>query len=209
MSVPLTPERIAALHPLEFDAETGEPYLRLPAPHSHIVLTPSRLSDVPYAVENLNDMRIAANFVGPPYPYLEEHAISWITQCRKACDDALVPGDSSWFNAVPVRAIRDISNSSIKDARLIGDCGLDRDGFLELMDEDERKRLEHENADREVGDPNIVWCFGGTSHTLGLIKCLQPSRLDRRRAPGAGYYDCCCSHYHRTMGHSAHERTQD
>lgn len=43
------------LRPLKLDTGTGEPYLQLDAPFSHIVLTPPRLSDWPALVENLND----------------------------------------------------------------------------------------------------------------------------------------------------------
>lgn len=83
---------------LEYNPTTGEPYIRLPAPLSHIIVTPPRLvpaddvnrgqddrdkemvppeTDVQASVTGLNDSRIFMYLEGPPYPYKREQAIAY------------------------------------------------------------------------------------------------------------------------------------
>jgi hypothetical protein len=50
------------LHPLQLNPITKEPFLRLPAPHDNIIVTPPRLSDAPDMVIAMNDEHI--------YPWL-------------------------------------------------------------------------------------------------------------------------------------------
>lgn len=46
------------LHPLEVDPKYGEPFLRLPSPFNHIIITPLRDTDKPAKIEVLNDHRV-------------------------------------------------------------------------------------------------------------------------------------------------------
>jgi hypothetical protein len=57
------------LHPLEINASTGEPFLRLNH-HKNIILTPHRLSDVVCYPPILNDPRVYEWLLCPPIPYL-------------------------------------------------------------------------------------------------------------------------------------------
>ena len=70
-------------HPLEFNPATKEPFLRLLPPHQNIIITPYRPTDAGFIVCHLNDPRICATLLGPPYPYTEEHARFWIDQKTK------------------------------------------------------------------------------------------------------------------------------
>ncbi|KZV99028.1 hypothetical protein EXIGLDRAFT_726511 [Exidia glandulosa HHB12029] len=160
--VRVTDEDLALIHPLKRDPETGEPYLQLAPPYAHIVLTPQRLSDVPAVVENLNDPRIHKNLIGPPLPYFHGDAVDWLTSGRTDSEYALarIRAGKPFVEAVVTRAIRDISNSSIAEAKLIGDCCIDRHGFDDILDADLSERLDKENAAKATGDPTITWSVG-------------------------------------------------
>ncbi|EJD36267.1 hypothetical protein AURDEDRAFT_174657 [Auricularia subglabra TFB-10046 SS5] len=153
------------IHPLRTDESTGEPYLQLPAPYAHIVLTPQRLSDAAASVKHMNDPRVYMFITGPPLPYLEEHALAWIRTCTEESESALAQlcAGARFVDGCPVRVIRDISNSSIADAPLIGDCGFGRHGFGEMAKTRpvEAKQLEEANMARKTGDPGITWTIGG------------------------------------------------
>ncbi|EJD37536.1 acyl-CoA N-acyltransferase [Auricularia subglabra TFB-10046 SS5] len=151
------------LHPLKIDPETGEPGLQLVPPYAHIILTPQRRSDVPVFLKHLNDPRIYS-YLGTALPYLEEHALKWIGRCNTTSEQVLVAAREGvkFLETCPVRAIRDISSSGIADARVIGDCGMDRYRFDSLAEglRDDAPKLEKENAAKEVGDPTISWTIG-------------------------------------------------
>ncbi|KAH7106214.1 hypothetical protein BKA62DRAFT_668248 [Auriculariales sp. MPI-PUGE-AT-0066] len=205
MTTSLSPDRVAeleaSLHPLKVDAETGEPYLRLPKPLEHIVITPQRLTDVAVSVKNLNDLRIARFFVGPPYPYEEEHAVSWLTigiERTAGLVSTLKPGE--YADGQPVNAIRDTRNCSIKDAGMIGDCTIDRCVFGEIMDMDERKRLAEDNAAKKVGDPTIVWQVGDwvdpAYHGQGIMTAVLRAIMENWVVPRMN------AHYITALAHS-------
>jgi len=46
------------LHPLQVNPRTGEPFLQLPSPHEHIIITPLRLTDKPAIIDILNDKAV-------------------------------------------------------------------------------------------------------------------------------------------------------
>lgn len=99
--------------PLEQNPLTGELFLRLPEPHSNIILTPPRPrrqpapqpdagvdenhdndhhdsdvdndDDVNVAINGLNDPRVYSFLEGPPLPYLREHAEDFIRRSDEDC----------------------------------------------------------------------------------------------------------------------------
>ncbi|EED23330.1 GNAT family acetyltransferase, putative [Talaromyces stipitatus ATCC 10500] len=114
-----------------------EPYIRLPAPHSHIIITSPRVvhtpqkgqqenediippeSDIEAALTALNDDRVHKYLESPPYPYKREHALAFH---RRMYDDTQrilqhpVPppedGEGEWlYDGCPFRDIRDTSLS--------------------------------------------------------------------------------------------------
>jgi hypothetical protein len=46
------------LHPLQINPKTGEPFLQLPSPHEHIIITPLRLTDKSAIIDILNDKAV-------------------------------------------------------------------------------------------------------------------------------------------------------
>ncbi|KAF7714934.1 N-acetyltransferase domain-containing protein [Penicillium ucsense] len=67
---------------LRYRSSNGEPYLRLPEPHTNIIITPHRpegMDETSAALtQMLNDPAIALNLQNTPYPYTRSHAEDWI-----------------------------------------------------------------------------------------------------------------------------------
>lgn len=152
------------LRPLQFNPTTGEPYLRLPSPHTNVIITPPRMSDVDALVGHMNDHKIRRSLTGPAYPYLTSHAEGWISTVKKASDEVLAELAQEQFNGqlkfvggCPVQYIREVADDGTET--FIGDLFIHRCGFPH---EDARAALSEENEARPVGDPAIVWCVGGT-----------------------------------------------
>ena len=156
------------LHPLRVNSTTGEPYLRLPSPHENIIITPPRMSDVGALVGHLNDHKVVNSLIGPPYPYLTSHAEGWISNVKKASDGLLaeLKGDHQEesddqlkvVGGCPVHYIREVADDGTET--FIGDLFVHRCEFPH--EGTQRAALAEENAARQVGDPAIVWCVGGT-----------------------------------------------
>ena len=155
---------------LEYDAYTGEPFLRLPHPYDHIIITPPRLSDASELKALLNDPKVYLTLHGPPFPYLEEHAVGWLKLVTQQADRALheflereeFGKDDSVFGGLvrscPVRYIRELHEDGTDV--LLGDIDVHRCQYPDVEDIDQRERLSRENAVRELGDPELAWCIG-------------------------------------------------
>lgn len=157
------------LHPLEINPKTGEPFLRLGAPHQNIILTPPRQGDQSVLIQHMNDPTIYEWIEGPPTPYLPEHADFWI-QFVKGESDATLEylrksakdfpnGPLQFVDANPVRYLREVKENGTDV--LIGDVNFRRSPFEEVLDEGERKRLQEDNARKQAGDPTIQYAVGG------------------------------------------------
>ncbi|KAH7103338.1 acyl-CoA N-acyltransferase [Auriculariales sp. MPI-PUGE-AT-0066] len=166
----------SVLAPLSIEPSTGEPYLRLPAPHQHIILSrPCETSiDIAAMVQNLNDLRVARPLGGSPFPFAEADAQGWIAR-RRADTGATIAelyeaaaaarGKTVvWARALPLCVVRDTSvgaGTTIQEGRFIGTISFRRHDFdVGRLDETEREQLEVENEAKEAGDPNIVWELG-------------------------------------------------
>jgi hypothetical protein len=165
----MTP-RQSQLHPLEVNPQTGEPFLRLPAPHQNIIITPAREGDQSALIQHLNDPAIYKWLEGPPVPYLPEDANSWVPLIKEQSDAILESlrkseedfpdGPLQFVNDCPVRHLREVKEDGTDV--LIGDIGFRRGPFEEVLDKAERKRMQEENACKQAGDPTIQFVVGGT-----------------------------------------------
>ncbi|KAF9486333.1 hypothetical protein BDN70DRAFT_869824 [Pholiota conissans] len=164
------------LYPLEVNATTKEPFLRL-RNHKNIILTPPRHDDEDALIAALNDFAIADCLSGPPYPYTRDHARQYIDKINlesqtilKQLDDAKSLPDLIVPDNCPVRYLREVKENGSEV--FIGDLGMMRCMHGELMgpdgvDWENKKKLEEENNDIPVGDPRIIWSIGDflvTSH---------------------------------------------
>ncbi|TBU34788.1 acyl-CoA N-acyltransferase [Dichomitus squalens] len=168
-------------HPLEFNPKSGEPFLRLPAPHENIIITPPRMSDAPAVVSNMADPAIYTFLEGPPFPYLPEHADQWLTKIKNGTDAAFEvlkraneekPDEPPvLLEEPPVRTIREIREDGSE--LFLGDILFVRERYPDIDDKEVKKTLAQPNADRTLGDPEIVWCIGdylaSSHHGKGIM----------------------------------------
>lgn len=163
---------------LEFDASrNGEPFLRLPAPLSHIILTPPRESDSQASIGYMNDPRVSMNLSGPPFPYamsdweqfhgrIVEKCAEGIAEYHEITANTNSKTEQKWLQSMPVRSLRDttcVGNAMSDNGQLfIGDIELRKALFLQNLDLEERKKAVEINDSYEPGDERIVWEFGGT-----------------------------------------------
>ncbi|KAH8925099.1 hypothetical protein BT69DRAFT_18884 [Atractiella rhizophila] len=114
---------------VSYDPKTNEPFLTLAPPLHNYRLTPWRDDevDVQSNMEILNDKRVYMNLLGPPYPYTEEMAKSWIKQ-KHECTSRLVKylqETKGWseiqkISACPFEVIRYSENIESAGGRLLG-----------------------------------------------------------------------------------------
>lgn len=127
---------------INLNKEGEEPYIRLPAPHSHIIVTPPRSlapsqqqqqdqrnpdtetenvitppkPDIDATLFALNDERVHPFLESPPYPYKREHALSFHRMMYEECQNILhhpSPSEQGLlYNGCPFRDIRDTSLTS-------------------------------------------------------------------------------------------------
>jgi len=179
------------LHPLQVNPKTGEPFLQLPSPHEHIIITPLRLSDKPAIIDILNDEAVHQWLEGPPYPYLQEHGDLWVETKKNVCDAAIreleeedktnPDGPLKIVESCPVRSIREVKPDGT-DVYL-GDIYVDR-CVNEEMNEDNEDRgvnLVDLNLAKEAGDPSIVWTIGdylaASHHRQGIMSAALGALL--------------------------------
>ncbi|KAF9055981.1 hypothetical protein BJ165DRAFT_464031 [Panaeolus papilionaceus] len=159
------------LFPLQINATTNEPFLRL-RKHSSIIITPPRPGDEKAIVPLLTDPQISVWLANVPDPYTEEHAIKWNTSVMEACNKILKDLEAArndehlkLVDGCPVRVLREIQEDG--SDIFIGDIGFMRCAHGEYMEQEEgksdwenKKKREEENAMIPVGDPRIIWSFG-------------------------------------------------
>ncbi|KAG2051047.1 hypothetical protein BDR06DRAFT_998361 [Suillus hirtellus] len=169
------------LHPLEINPQTGEPFLRLAAPHQNIIITPPRQGDQSVTIQHMNDPAIYRWLENPPIPYLPEHADSWIQSVKKESDVTLEylrksaeefpDGPLHFVDACPVRHIREVKEDGTDV--LLGDVNFRRSPFEEVLDEVKRKQMQEDNAKKQAGDPTIVYAIGdwlaASHHGRGIM----------------------------------------
>ncbi|KAJ7132353.1 acyl-CoA N-acyltransferase [Mycena epipterygia] len=148
---------------LEFNATTGEPFLRLPAPFADIIITPPRMSDVEPSVAILRDPLVHSwmGSRGPGASYSAAQAEGWLTKIKAETDAVMAElraAPTGPASGCPVRHLRAVQADGTDI--FIGDVVLSRSGWTEVLDAEERARLVAENDARVVGDPDIVWHVG-------------------------------------------------
>ena len=188
------------LYPLETNPQTGELFLRLPAPNDNIILTAPRMSDAKSLAPIINDPRVSIWLEGPPIPYRDEHAEEWLVHIVKKSEDILAElreearlnpdGPLKLVGGCPVRHIREVLPDGTDI--YLGDIGINRAQMEEVLDPDERKKAVEANNNKAVGDPSIVWTFGGMDNA-GLARWGMLTDCDRlpcADAPWTGHYEC-------------------
>lgn len=129
----------------------------------------------------MNDPAIYGWIEGPPIPYLPEHADFWIQLVKRESDATLEylrksaedfpDGPLQFVDANPVRYLREVKENGMDV--LIGDVNFRRSPFEEVLNEEERKRLQGDNANKQAGDPTIQYAVGdwlaASHHGRGIM----------------------------------------
>jgi hypothetical protein len=152
-------------YPLNIESGTNEPYIQLPAPHAHIIITPPRLSDAPDIVTILNDERVYKWLRGPPFPFLLKDAEHWLAIVKSKSDILLkefqeANGDE-WklFDGCPVQILREVKEDGTQ--LYLGDVSFLRCRWIEEKDLEKKRQLIELNESRPIGDPRLIWGVGG------------------------------------------------
>lgn len=189
------------------NSRSKEPYLRLPAPHSNIILTSHYLENLEetYAtlIETLNDPRVYPWLEGPPYPYSRYDAEQWVNlvynenkRVLESLREDLSEGSTDagkLYDISPFSCIREVveqdpvTGEPIRDV-FIGTIGLSRYPFYEHpYGSEERAEAQRQNDALPAGDGNIVWSIGCK---LRFIPCFSiillnifPDRLTDPKIP--------------------------
>ncbi|KAJ5683722.1 acetyltransferase GNAT family [Penicillium maclennaniae] len=184
---------------IHYNQLTKEPYLKLPAPRSNVIITPHRLGNIDEnadALANiLNDSRVYPCLERTPYPYLHEHGVGWIEAHCKQNKEALstlrkhlgqreiintesADGrkffDSCLFTCIREVLAEDPETGAPLEDRLIGDMKMERYTFYEhLYGSEERSKAQHKNEELPTGDENIIWTLGdflaSSHHGKGIM----------------------------------------
>jgi len=168
------PSPIEAFEQFELGSISSGPFLRLPKPLDKIIVTPPRLSDIDTIVKYLNDPRIYKSLDGVHHP-----DIIWEQIKQSDSDGRRV------FDGCPVRSIREVNEDGSQT--FLGDCGISRWGYHDVIDKVEREKLAKENQEREVGDPQIIWMIGdyiaASHHGRGIMSAVLKIIMDKWATP--------------------------
>ncbi|KAI0639535.1 acyl-CoA N-acyltransferase [Trametes polyzona] len=185
-------------YPLEFNPKTGEPFLRLPSPHENIVITTPRRNDAPTIVSYMNDPALYYWLEGPPHPYTPEHADSWLASLAEGTNAALAELERAQaehpdeppvkVSGCPVRTLREVREDGTDI--MLGDIALVRERWPDVSNKEEKESLAKPNAERPIGDPEIVWCIGdyiAPSHQgKGIMTAAIKTLLQQWATPRMG-----------------------
>lgn len=199
------------MNTLQVNPTTGEVFLRLPAPHENIIITPPRESDADDLVLMLNDPRIYKFLLTPPFPYYHHHAEEWLRMTKTKSDGILksLRKGETVVDGSPAQYIREIQPDGTES--LLGDVSVTRHGWLAISDEEQRVKMAKENSEKPVGDPNIVWTIGGVSkpQSGGYRFVMTFRRLSPAQPPRQGDYVRSSLRGDQPVDGSAHERPQN
>ncbi|KAK7060816.1 hypothetical protein VNI00_000549 [Paramarasmius palmivorus] len=130
---------------LQVDPEVYDtPFLRLPEPHSDVIIAAPRLWDAEPSVEIMLD-----------------RAQGWITRVKNASDEVLEAmkiNEGVFVDGCPVRHIIKLQDNG--GHVFIGDVGISRSYWADIIDTQERQERLDENNARPSGDSNIAWQVG-------------------------------------------------
>ncbi|KAF8509523.1 acyl-CoA N-acyltransferase [Hysterangium stoloniferum] len=185
-----------AAHSWLTNPRTNEPYIRLPAPHARIILTPPRTSDADAAalIPIMNDPRVVKWLGVLPYPYEPKHALEWLQASTEKAygilrDIEAAPDRGARFSGgCPFRIVREVKEDG-SDVYL-GDCRLARWTFDDVLDMEEKDRLIKENEARAAGDSEIEWSFGDylapSHHGRGIMSAVIKILIEQWVIPSMG-----------------------
>lgn len=163
-----------SLPPLLVDAETGEPYLRLPKPLDNNIITPPRLTDAEALAGILSNNGVAKWLTFIPQPYGIKEAEEWLTFSKEQTDEIFrdvrqARSEGTFVDSCPVRTLREVQSDGSQV--MIGSIGIGRNSFSFLENDEERKQMAEGNLEKATGDLEITWEAGGQLSFLAIRAC--------------------------------------
>lgn len=144
------------LSPLEINSATGEPFLRLPAPHQNIIVTPPREGDDEHLFALFRDTNVADWFSSIPAPFSRDQSRAMLDQAKEVADAVLdelhtlekeSPGKKlKVVDGCPVRHLREVQENGTDV--FIGYIEVRRNVYKDVLDETERRAQFEENNKR-------------------------------------------------------------
>lgn len=166
------------LSPLEINSATGEPFLRLPAPHQNIIVTPPREGDDEHLFALFRDTNVADWFSSIPAPFSRDQSRAMLDQAKEVADAVLdelhtlekeSPGKKlKVVDGCPVRHLREVQENGTDV--FIGYIEVRRNVYKDVLDETERRAQFEENNKRPIGDSTIRWGIAGALFFAGQAK---------------------------------------
>ncbi|KAJ7334904.1 hypothetical protein DFH08DRAFT_785008 [Mycena albidolilacea] len=192
------PMSSAQFSPLERNPATGELFLRLPSPHSTIILTPPRPSDAAAIAVIVNDPAVHPWLGRPNDIFTLEEAQALVSEYTRASSAVIYALEESTalegtitsatpsvqceqlvpVADCPVRSIRELQADGTDV--YIGNIAFKRCNWHEVQSP-ERDQLIAANNARPTGDPEIVWqvsdFLAPTHHRRGLMTVILATVL--------------------------------
>ncbi|KAF9266790.1 acyl-CoA N-acyltransferase [Marasmius fiardii PR-910] len=160
------------------------PYIRLPEPHSNIIIATPRMEDVDPSVRILNDPRVLKWVLGTTSPYTTTRAEGWIEGVKSTADALLLKKDT-FVDGCPFRHIMELKPDGSYE--FLGDIGISRSNWTDVVDPGDREKLLNENNARVDGDPGIVFQIGyylsPTHHRRGIMTAVLSALLNQWAIP--------------------------
>ncbi|KAJ7053951.1 acyl-CoA N-acyltransferase [Mycena amicta] len=170
-----------ALHPLERNTTTNEPFLRLLS-HPNIILTPPRLVDAPAIVRILNDERVYPWLKATPFPYTLADAEWWLGVRKAETDQQIAQLESETTEKLkkvdfcPVRILHEVRDDGTEV--YLGDITIRR------ADQDERRLLGATTDEQEIWA--IADFLAPTHHRQGIMTDAIGTLLTKWAVPRMG-----------------------
>ncbi|KAF8581092.1 acyl-CoA N-acyltransferase [Ramaria rubella] len=140
-----------------------------------------RLQDAEDILPILNSIEVYPWMgAGLPHPHELTHALKWLESVTIACDIGQEDLRAARLvQECPVRILREV----IDDREVyLGDCGIGRWAFPDVIDREERERCQQDNKAKSPGDPTIIWSIGyylkPSHHGKGIMKSAVRTLLD-------------------------------
>ncbi|ESK87388.1 gnat family [Moniliophthora roreri MCA 2997] len=148
--------------PLHVDRSVYDtPFLRLPSPHTDVIIAAPMLRDVEPSVAIMSDARVRKWTLGSELSYTVDRAQKWINGIKEISDDILESmknGGQAFCDGCPVRHIIKINGDGSR--AFIGDIGIQRSNWADVLNSQERQRYLDENNARSFGDAAVAWQVG-------------------------------------------------
>ncbi|KAG7093536.1 hypothetical protein E1B28_007207 [Marasmius oreades] len=177
------------------------PYICLPEPHTNIIITTPRMEDVDSSIRIVNDPRVLKWVLGTTSPYTTARAESWIEGVKNT-SNALLAKEGTFADGCPFRHILELKPDG--SCEFLGDIGISRSNWTDILDPKERRSLLDENNSRVDGDEGIVFQIGyylsPTHHGRGIMTGALSALLNQWAIPRMNAHRIKATLFHGNFG---------